>query len=51
MHGLTVWGQACKTDQLLILQKRVVRLINFGGYRDHAIPFFIKSIQYYKCPS
>ena len=44
-HGLTVWEQACKTDlnQLLVLQKRVVRLINFGGYRDHAIPFFIKS--------
>jgi hypothetical protein len=44
-YGLTVWGQACKTDlnQLLVLQKRAVRLINFGGYRDHAIPFFIKS--------
>jgi hypothetical protein len=44
-YGLTVWGQACKTDlnQLPVLQKRVVRLINFGGYRDHAIPFFIRS--------
>ena len=44
-YGLTVWGQACKTDlnQLLVLQKRAVRLINFGCYRDHAIPFFIKS--------
>ena len=26
-----------------MLQKRVVRSINFGGYRDHATPFFIKS--------
>jgi hypothetical protein len=36
-YGIFVWGQACKTDlnRLLVLQRRIVRLMHFGGYRDH----------------
>lgn len=44
-YGISVWGQACKThlNHLLVLQKRVLRLMNFANFRDHAIPFFINS--------
>ena len=44
-YGITVWGQACKSDlnRPLVLQKRILRLMHFGSYRDHAIPLFIES--------
>ena len=44
-YGLIAWGQAAKThlEKLLILQKRVVRLINFAPFRSHAIPYFLHS--------
>ena len=44
-YGLTYWGNACKTflDQILVLQKRALRLIYFDETNDHAIPFFVKA--------
>ena len=44
-YGISIWGQAHKTilNPLLVLQKRVIRLINYANYRDHVIPFFIDS--------
>ena len=38
-YGISIWGQA----PLLVLQNRVIRLINYANYKDHAIPFFIDS--------
>ena len=40
-----MWDQPCKThlNHFLVLQKRVLRLMNFAHFRDHAIPFFINS--------
>ena len=40
-----IWGQAAKVhlDKILKLQKRVLRLIYFGDYKSHAIPFFSSS--------
>ena len=44
-YGIVVWGQAAKVhlDRILKLQKRVLRLIYFGDYTSHAIPFFLAS--------
>ena len=44
-YGLISWGNACKTflDQILVLQKRALRLIYFAETNDHAIPFFVKA--------
>ena len=41
-YGIIVWGRASKTylNKLLVLQKRVLRLMNFKGYKEHAIPLF-----------
>ena len=43
-YGIVVWGQAAKThlNKILKLQKRALRLINFGQYASHTIPFFSK---------
>ena len=43
--GIVVWGQAAKVhlNKILKLQKRVLRLMNFGQYTSHAIPFFISA--------
>ena len=43
--GLSVWGQAAQTylNQILVLQKRALRLIYFAPYRTHAIPLFLSS--------
>ena len=40
-YGLISWGNACKTflDQILVLQKRALRLIYFAETNDHVIPF------------
>ena len=40
-----VWGQASKRhiNKIAILQKRVLRLIYFGKYTSHAIPFFVSA--------
>ena len=45
IYGLTVWDQAPQIDlnQILVLQKRALRLIYFAPYRSPAIPQFISS--------
>ena len=42
-YGINVWGLATKVhlSKILKLQKRVLRIINFGQYRSPVIPFFI----------
>ena len=44
-YGIVVWGHAAQThlDKLLKLQKRALRLIYFGQYFSHTIPFFCSS--------
>ena len=44
-YGLISWGNARKTflDQILVLQKRALRLIYFAETNDHAIPFFVNA--------
>ena len=44
-YGITIWGQAAKKyiNKLVVLQKRAVRLMFFGQYSSHAIPFFISA--------
>ena len=48
-YGIAIWGQAAhwlkkNLDELLILQKRALRLIQFTPYRSHPIPLFIHYI-------
>ena len=58
-YGIVVWGHAAQTyiNQILVLQKRALRLIYFTPYRSHAIPLFISSntipinMLYFKCVS
>ena len=42
-YGIILWGQAARVylNKIFKLQKRALRLMNFGKYRSHAIPFFI----------
>ena len=44
-YGLISWGNACKTfqDQILVPQKRALRLTYFADRNDHAIPFFVNA--------
>ena len=44
-YGIAVWGHAAQTyiNQILVLQKRALRLIYFTSYRSHAIPLFVSS--------
>ena len=44
-YGIVVWGHAAQTyiNQILVLQKRALRLMYFTSYRSHAIPLFISS--------
>ena len=44
-HGLAAWGQAAKThlQQILVLQKGVLRLMYFAESRVHTVPLFISS--------
>ena len=44
-YGIVVWGHAAQTyiNQILVLQKRALRLIYFASYRSHAIPLFVSS--------
>ena len=46
-YGLAAWGQAAKTHvkKILVLQKRVLRLMNFSEPRAHAVPliYFLKN--------
>ena len=44
-YGLTVWGQAPQIylNQILVLQKRALRLIYFAPYRSSAVPLLVSS--------
>ena len=44
-YGLTVWGMAskCYINEILILQKRAFRFINFSHLKEHAVPLFIEA--------
>ena len=45
LYGITAWGRADKIhrNKILCLQKRALRLVFFGDYKAHAVPFFISS--------
>ena len=45
LYGIVASGQAAKihTYKILIFQKRALRLMYFGDFRSHAIPFFVSS--------
>ena len=45
LYGITAWGRADKIhrNKILCLQKRALRLMFFGDYKAHAVPFFISS--------
>ena len=44
-HGICAWVSAPKTylNKILLIQKRALRLIYFTDYKQHAVPFFLKS--------
>ena len=45
LYGITAWGRADKIhrNKILCLQKRALRLMFFGDYKAHTVPFFISS--------
>ena len=45
LYGIFAWDQAAKTykSKIRILQKRALRLMFFGDYNSHAIPYFVSS--------
>ena len=45
LYGLTVWGQALQIylNQILVLQKRALRLIFFAPYISSTVPLFVSS--------
>ena len=45
LYGIVAWGQADKThrNRILLLQKRALRLMFFGEFNAHAVPFFVSS--------
>ena len=45
LYGIVAWGQAAKThrNKILLLQKRALRLMYFGDYKSHAVPYFLSS--------
>ena len=44
-YDIIAWRQAAKThaNQLFLLPKRALRLMHFGHYTAHAIPYFLSS--------
>ena len=44
-YGTCAWGSAPKSylNKILLIQKRALRLIYFTDYKQHAVPFFLKS--------
>ena len=44
-YGLISWGNACNTflDQIIVLQKRALRLIYFAETNEHVKPFFVNA--------
>ena len=59
LSGLVAWGQAAKShvEKILVLQKRVLRSMNFADFSSHAVPYFVSSkvlpinLLYYKLTS
>ena len=45
LHGIVAWGQAAKTykKKILILQQHALRLMFFGDYNSHAVPYFVSA--------
>ena len=45
LYGIVAWGRAAKThrNKILLLQKRALRLMYFGDYKSHAVPYFLSS--------
>ena len=41
-YGLILWGNCSRVNEILLLQKKVIRIINKSGYLDHCKPIFIK---------
>ena len=43
MYGISSWGEASQSDleELLLLQNRALRLMNFSTKSEHAIPYLI----------
>ena len=44
-YGAVAWGQAAKihANQLFLLQTRALRLMSFGRYTAHTIPYLLFS--------
>ena len=44
-YGLSIWGHAkmSRLNQLLVKQKKAIRLIHNLKYRTHTLPYFVKS--------
>ena len=44
-YGICAWGSAPKTNlnKILLIQKRVLCLIYFTDYKQHAVPLFLNS--------
>ena len=44
-YGICGWGNCALTFQgkMVTLQKRALRLIYFSNYKEHTVPFFLKS--------
>ena len=44
-YGLVAWGQATNVhlNKVVILQKRVLRLMDFSDYTSHSAPLFLKN--------
>ena len=45
LYGVSLWGQAARIhlNKILKLQKRTLRLINFGDYASDAVSYFISA--------
>ena len=44
LYGIVAWGRATKTHRnKILLEKRVLRLMYFGDYKSHAVPYFLSS--------
>ena len=43
-YGLVTWGQAAKShmEKILVLQKRVLLLMNFANFSSHAVLCILK---------
>ncbi|XP_039278708.1 uncharacterized protein LOC120350215 [Nilaparvata lugens] len=40
IYGLLLWGHAPAVHDVLLLQKKALRIVTFSGFRDHCRPLF-----------